>query len=563
MKAEKTNMNTTTREWVKRIGISFVSGGALVGIFAAAGGSFTGIFCANAKAKPYGREQAKLCQTNPNYDCDMQKLRKVLGVEPKECLFDQCVAKDRREDKEKVERFERRKSEFVKSFPFVTPGSTLLAPWEGNPDDPVPVLDYKLPCSYPPFSVIDTNMGQEIGSKPKVLPAYCHPTPDPPCKPGNQKYNCPYAGPSPSPSCAFGDCDLSNPTTVHKSLTLDGLKDALDSVKQAGNPNPLESVGALIVRPVLNPDSDPKKRKIGVPEVWGSGFMVADHVFATSCHVLEPVFEKKIDPTNRERGPVPTQNEKGKFTVDKKHFQLSVNFGTNYYVPKGTDLGPQEFQLEYLDCSDQIGLDVAFHTVSDKSVNGNTVTPPNLIYLYYDKLEKLTAKPAVLITYIDLLHPLDEITEEMYHCFFNPGDCTRPQTSTKTSPNGKFAMIDGIVDAESCDNGKLNLLLDTADTSVGASGALVLDVYKTIDRPRTRPLALGLHKCCDAFFGTDADYGPVPKLDCARLERTPNNQDVTTNSIIKDPRLCYYLKAHTAWKSDDGGKESLVSCTEP
>jgi hypothetical protein len=129
---------------------------------------------------------------------------------------------------------------------------------------------------------------------------------------------------------------------------------------------------------------------------------------------------------------------------------------------------------------------------------------------------------------------------------------------------GKSNSAVGIVDAESCNkDGKLNLLLDTADTSVGASGALVLDVYKTIDHPRRRPLALGLHKCCDAFFGTVNDYDQPEGLNCAVLERTPNNQDVTSNSIIKDPTLCYYLRAHSAWKSDDDGNESPVSCTEP
>jgi hypothetical protein len=478
----------------------------LIGVTAVFGGFLVVLVVPGAAAIFFPR-YGQQCEIDKyRFDKDKAALRKVLGIDE-----DQKKASNASERNGlSIRKTSEKSSLSFLQGPFMVPNESVRAPYEGDSQDPIDLVNYEINCTFPPFSIINKDSRQDIGDPPAALPAYCHAL-----KQG---------------SMAVGNSDRGT-----------GIL-------------PLESVGALKVRHGQSTSI----------EVWGSGFMIADHIFATSCHVLEPLFIK--DPNDPDHKPLP--NEKGKFVIDDKIFTLTVDFGLVYgnYITAQTD-SSNEFPVAYLDCSQQDGVDVAFFTVSDKTVEKKVATPPNPVILYYDKLDALTAKPAVLVTYIDLLHPLDAVTAEMYQCFADPLACKPKKEYPNPKPAyGKFAMIDGIIDVQRCSG--LDLLLDTADTSVGSSGALVVDIFKSVDlfQIRKNPLAVGLHKCCADFFeqenGYGSENGPPPSIKCAKFQRTPVNQDVTTVSIINDPTLCKYLAANKAKKSDNDDNVSYVSCSQ-
>ena len=545
-----------------------VLGVVITGIF---GGLVAGVFTGTLVSGNIFslRYWQSICFNKRQYNDSLFNLRDRLKVTP---LEDE--GKNDPSKKKKDHHSEKHSFAFFwhRRIPPLVPGPPVRSNFEGDPDDPIDVINYEIACRYPPLSVLPSGSGQVIGYAPAVLPAYCHSqqiyirTATSTHGPNSSFDSSPTPCPSPTPSASrdysYKYCPSPSPSPVPSELSKEKLHDLGSGPGTLLN-IPLEAVGALTIHMNSHPNSDrskpsnrsdsgeksgsDKENGTGEAEMWGSGFMIADHIFATSCHVLEPLFER--DPGTGKLA----RDDKDNFVVKEElKEKLYVHFAPLYFdrlynlehsfsqMPKEQkESYSLELKATYLDCSHQSGLDVAFFTIIDP----NKLAPlPVTLFYARDKsdLNTFTAKPAVLITYVDLIHPLDEITSEMYHCFADPKDqlcqpAPTPTPSPTPSPTplptppyqehvsyGKFIMIDGIVMAESC--GGVHLLLDTADTSVGASGALVLDIFKPRDplyATRPVPLAVGLHKCCAAYFGEVSSYGPPSSLACAALKRTP------------------------------------------
>jgi hypothetical protein len=107
----------------------------------------------------------------------------------------------------------------------------------------------------------------------------------------------------------------------------------------------------------------------------------------------------------------------------------------------------------------------------------------------------------------------------------------------------------------------VDYLLNTASTTVGSSGSPVLAVFKSPGNPLTKPLAIGVHKCCAAYFGEEDAYQEMPTISCAKLHRSPFNQDVSSKSILEEPRFCKLLKDHIQIEDYDGHTYHL-ECSE-
>jgi hypothetical protein len=467
---------------------------------------------------------------------DIDRLNRTLGKVESE--------KDDRSKEEKswvqrvMERFEK---------PGLVGGQLVEKPFEGSQH--IRVVDYSINCMYPPFSIgTDANNSQIIDEPPNPLPAYCHPTPTP--------------IPIPTP-CSSSYCPQSTPSPTPIYLP-SALQSALQRTADRSNKNSLtymESVGALKLRP---------KKDASNSEFWASGFMIAEGLFATSCHVMEPLLQKD------KYGRLEKDNA-GKFRLSDdvaNDYDLVVDFTLGHAYTERPHVGDKvsihdayEIPASYGDCSDQTGLDVALLVLNPKN---NMYVPPKIPLLYSRgraMLEAKKAKPAALITYVDLSHPIDEITSEMYAPFADPEKYHSKPTSgdyPHYGPYWKFAMFDGIVGVAHCSG--VDFFLDRAGTSVGSSGALVLDIFLDVKAPltnlpltpRKEALAIGIHKCCAAYFGEEEEYGPPPAMACAELRRSPWNQDVTTTSILNDPKLCLLLKDKAKIEDNDGNSVTLT-----
>ena len=211
--------------------------------------------------------------------------------------------------------------------------------------------------------------------------------------------------------------------------------------------------------------------------------------------------------------------------------------------------------------------------------------PPQVPLLYDENFNAaVTGKPAAPIAYGDLSHPIDQVTSEMYAPFVHTDLPKDPKI--KEYVYRKFAMWDGIIETAKCDN--VDYELDTASTTLGSSGALVLGIFKDAVPPRQStssnktespgraetdalgeptftslpsPLAIGMHKCCAAYFGEEDAYGPPPTIPCASLHRTPFNQNVSSKSILEEPRFCKLLYQSVIIK-DVEGDEYHLECSD-
>lgn len=348
-----------------------------------------------------------------------------------------------------------------------------------------------------------------------------------------------------------------------------------------------KSVGAFIV----------KSRESGHEEFWGTGFMIADNIFAMSCHTVQPLL-REVNGTIRfadKYRPV--------VHFDNGHSSSGKSDSLIYEFPVGTD---------QVTCSKIYGLDVALLTISSDGVlvepkeknnrdssqnNKSTRTrsagipmtkplPPKLP-LYLENPRALKGDHGVMIAYADLRHFIDEHAAEMYEPFIS--ELIKEENH---SDHYKFAVLDWIAE-DSHYNDNLDILLDTATTTLGESGGPVIDffgkdrIYDPQSPPLSNalppdPLVVGIHSCCAAYFvdkskyterdlphykdvySQDASGSVPPALECAEVRRTLPNQAVSIWSVLHDPDLCEFLQRNGDAKGVDArdmeGKKLTITC---
>ncbi len=275
-------------------------------------------------------------------------------------------------------------------------------------------------------------------------------------------------------------------------------------------------------------------------ELWGTGFMVGNTIFAASCHVIAPLVQKD------DYGNPQLHLDDGE--------ALFVNFTATDVQPNDND----DFQVNKLaGCSSRDGLDIALLEV--EPVNKAKTKLPDALPLFTGKIGDLEHaatgdseaywRIGVLMGYGDLLHPIDETTWEMY----------RPYEKGPYD-NIKAVMLDGIISEDECDD-DLGIVLDTTDTTVGESGAIVMDSLHWFDQ-NSPAFVLGVHTCCSAFFGPQTYTTPQPELRCARLNRTFHNQDISSRSILRDRTLCPILYDHYGQMTDGKTPPMRISCND-
>jgi hypothetical protein len=399
-------------------------------------------------------------------------------------------------------------------------GQSEVRVFEGKEEVRVP--SYEVNCMYPPFSIAEP--GQTIGHPPNPLPAYCHIPPA--------------ASPSPSPGqpgCSPLPCAQATPSPTPPELDAKKFEEYLKNNESTKYGSYLQSVGALRVGADQN-----------LTEFWATGFVIADHLFATSCHAMEPLFKKG------EYG-IPEPDANGNYTFNNEN-KLWVDFATGQLNPdkNAHNLVPATF----IDCSYREGLDIAL-----LSLNAADVPPPVTLFYDEDFANKVSIEVAALISYGDLSHPVDEITSEMYKSFIDQDTNPSQYWSYR-----KFVMWEGIIATAHCKD--VDYLLNTASTTVGSSGSPVLAVFKPSDSqssahydPLKKPLAIGVHKCCSAYFGEEDAYQELPAIPCAKLHRSPFNQDVSSKSILEEPRFCKLL-SKTVEIEDYSGQKYQLECSE-
>jgi hypothetical protein len=295
-----------------------------------------------------------------------------------------------------------------------------------------------------------------------------------------------------------------------------------------------KSVGRLEVRRNDKNDKDDKNPKPTV--LWGTGFMVANGVFATNCHVVAPLL--KLD----------------------AHLQLPypetlvIDFEATPW-----SLGPaKEFPIkDILGCSQQQGLDIAFLNLCDGDVCPSGL--PNPLPLLLENFEDLKNEMAVVVGYADMNRFVNPDRRAMYDPYIPPYN--------QDPAYGKFVLIDGISAEDKCDD-DFKIMLDTESTTIGESGAVVLDLHSPIlYKPNPVPSSsdvdiavAGVHTCCSAYYETDYGEPPKDSMRCARLKRTFHNQAIESRSIIKDRKLCLILKQRGGSVVDQNGKAAAYSC---
>ena len=322
-----------------------------------------------------------------------------------------------------------------------------------------------LECAFPPFPIND----QQVIAYPSALPPWC---------------------------------DDINPTTPGKIM------------KNGSIPNLAQAIGRLEVR---SSNTDP-------PVIWGTGFMIAPGIFATTCHVIESL---------RAAAPNDLHLPDGEAVV--------VDF--NYSRRKSGDSVP-EFDVTFKGCSEQSGLDVAFLELTSKT----GMSLPDPLPLFLGNFEDIKRDLSVLIAYADLDHFIDPDKSDIYGPFV-----------PTSMPYSKFAMIDFFATEDECDEKEgFDVELDTDTTTTGESGGVVIDMHDS-DK-NNAPVVVGVHTCCSAYFEEDKSTPPLPYHACARLRRTFHNQDISSSSILKDRKLCPILKQYGAVVVDVNGKPQPLSC---
>jgi hypothetical protein len=281
-------------------------------------------------------------------------------------------------------------------------------------------------------------------------------------------------------------------------------------------------------------------------ELWGTGFMIGNNIFATSCHVIAPLL-KRDEYGNLQRDG----NGNLQLGLDANE-KLVVNF-TATDVP-ANDKDDYHVNAPVV-CSSRDGLDIALLEVYPTNEGGTKL--PDALPLFYGTIQDLMKidikywRIGVLIGYGDLLHPIDETTREMYQPY--------EKYKNYQGSDVKVAMLDGIITKELCDDDNLDIILDTADTTVGESGAIVTDSLDWFDK-ESPTFVLGVHTCCSAYFGPVKYATPRVEPACARLKRTFHNQDISSWSILNDRTLCRILETHKGQMVDPKGNKTDISC---
>lgn len=308
-----------------------------------------------------------------------------------------------------------------------------------------------------------------------------------------------------------------------------------------------KSVGRLEIR---------NQTDVTVPPVMlGSGFLIARSTFAVSCHVIAPLL--KLYPDLQLEYPE----------------KLVVDFETTRYSLDPT----KEFSVTgFLGCSKKDGLDVAlldFCYRSDPSKPDlECKTPPAkqpaplpLLLSRPEEMDEIKNEFSTVLGYADFDHFIDPVKRAIYAPWANS---YKAASINKTDPSlkkdsrkdeyyydyGKFLLIDGVEGEDECDQ-DLGILLDTVSTTVGESGSVVIDLHEPalpkkdalrengwVDTDPRKPVVVGMHTCCSAYF--EKDYGKPPHADlpCSQLRRTFHNQDISSWSILKDRTLCPILR---------------------
>ncbi len=246
------------------------------------------------------------------------------------------------------------------------------------------------------------------------------------------------------------------------------------------------------------------------PTFWGTAFVIAEDVIATTCHTLDPLVVSAGDST--------------KLNLDPLKERLVVDFSDARKT-----IGKQCWLKNDVYCSTRAGLDVALIQIDDRSC-----TPPPPVPLYIGKIEDLVSADLEhahllgVVGYPDFNHFIDLDTEDLY----------APYTPLQYA---KFLMPAAVTEIDHYGDG-VQLLLDVADTTMGESGSVLVDLASDIDH--FNPTVAGIHACCSSYFGEIDEHAPQLDLACAHLKRTIYNQSVSIQSILADPKLCNILSQH-------------------
>jgi hypothetical protein len=274
-------------------------------------------------------------------------------------------------------------------------------------------------------------------------------------------------------------------------------------------------------------------RQVGhSPSFWGTGFVIAQGVVATPCHVIAPLLDNKRK-RNLSLGP------------DES---LVISFGAEGKPGESA----QEFEIKrFITCSEASGFDMALLDLCGVKEDGHSLdcpkTPGGPISLFSGKFDYINGKISILVGYGDMEHFIDLDKRAMYDPWVRDS-------------YGKFVVGDIIAAEDECDEG-LEIILDTDATTVGESGSVV--IYLIPDKDSTKPakpMVVGMHTCCTAYFEYTKGKPPEPDLQCARLRRTFHSQDISSWSVLKDPNLCDTLHRRHAKQIDKDGNETEVSC---
>jgi hypothetical protein len=285
----------------------------------------------------------------------------------------------------------------------------------------------------------------------------------------------------------------------------------------------------------------------------GSGFIIGIGAVATSCHIIAPLLKD------------------GQLYLEDPE-TLVIDFETTPYSEYPTT----EFVVKrFLGCSQKKGLDVAVLDLCETSAPGGdgrdqcmmpssppipVPSPLPLLLNKHKDIDEISREFSVLVGYPDFAHFIDPTKRAIYAPYL------KADSSGKYDYSGKFVSIDGVESEDECDD-DMGIVLDTVTTSVGESGSVVIDLHEPMrpppdnvskseglpDTDPRRPVVVGMHTCCSAFF--EKDYGDPPEahLPCARLRRTFHNQDISTRAIIKNSVLRDILKRRNACVVDMQG----------